>query len=88
LSPAFLLAGVVLGLRCSSFVLLIALPLAVALAVLSSVAGWIDEGILPIVLLCVIFEIGFFIGCVGYYLLPQRFKAVDGVVGSLSSRRE
>ena len=60
----FLLAGVAFGFRHNPLALAMGLPVIGFAAWLSSRLGLIEAGFGPAIALCVVFQIGYFIGCI------------------------
>jgi hypothetical protein len=85
LTAAFLFAGVLLGLRHTVMAFVLALPATLAAAFIASKAGWIEPGLMPIIALCVLFEIGFFLGCVIHSALVDRAKLRHRFAQTLSN---
>ena len=73
----FLLAGAAIGFRCQLMALVFALPLSVVIACLFSYSGVIAPGIRPILVLSILFEFGFFAGCVVHSLIVDRAMERD-----------
>lgn len=63
MNAIFLVAGIVVGYRLSLTALAVALPTSIAAAWAAALIGWSAPGILPIAVLCILFEFGFFAGC-------------------------
>jgi ABC-type phosphate transport system permease subunit len=82
----FLIAGTFVGYRWSVLALLVALPLSVAAAVILSLGHLLAPGFTPVIVLCVIFEFGFFAGCVIHSLMLERAEARERLFGKKLGR--
>jgi hypothetical protein len=69
---AFLVAGIVFGLRRTPLALVLGLPAVLIAALLSSLAGLLNSGVIPVIAVCVVFEFGFFFGCIAHSRLVDR----------------